>query len=86
MIAAEKYIAAVGAGPLIKRFFLDGLAGSFGELCFVEIADDFQDNAIKGKWMVVPTVTDENSLNNIDKKLIDPDHLDPEDMKRELGL
>jgi hypothetical protein len=53
---------------------------------YLETADDFQDNAMKGKWMVVPTVTDENSLNSIDKKLIDPDHLDPEDMNRELGF
>jgi hypothetical protein len=53
---------------------------------YFKFTDDFQDNAMKGKWMVVPTVTDDSSLNTIDKKLIDPDHLDPDDMRRELGF
>ena len=36
--------------------------------------------------MVVPTVTDDSSTNTSDRKLLDPDHLDPDDMRRELGF
>ena len=53
---------------------------------YSKFTDDFQDNALKGKWMVVPTVTDDSISSTINKKLIDPDHLDPEDMRRELGF
>lgn len=53
---------------------------------YSKFTEDFQDNAMEGKWMVVPTVTDDSSTNTIDRKLIDPDHLDPDDMRRELGF
>ena len=53
---------------------------------YLKFTEDFQNNAMEGKWMVVPTVTDDNSTNTINRKLIDPDHLDPDDMRRELGF
>lgn len=50
------------------------------------LSDKFRDAAINGKWMVVPNVTD-GSLSSLPKrKLINPDHEDPDDMWRGLGL
>ena len=47
---------------------------------------DFQTNALKGQWMVIPTVTDNNSINTPKRKIIDPNHEDPDDTWRQLGL
>ena len=53
---------------------------------YSDLSDKFRDSAINGKWMVVPNVTD-GSLSSLPKrKLINPDHEDPDDMWRGLGL
>jgi hypothetical protein len=50
------------------------------------LSEKFRDYALKGQWMVVPTVTDDSSSNLPNKKLIDPDHLDPNDIWKGLDL
>ena len=53
---------------------------------YFDLSDKFRDNAMKGKWMVVPNVTDESLSNLPKRKLIDPNHEDPDDIWRGLGL
>jgi len=53
---------------------------------YSDLSEKFRDAAIKGQWMVIPTVTDETISNLPKRKLIDPDHTDPDDMWRGLGL
>ena len=53
---------------------------------YYDLSEKFRDAALKGQWMVVPTVTDGTSVNLPKRKLIDPDHEDPDDVWRGLGL
>lgn len=53
---------------------------------YYDLSEKFRDAALKGQWMVVPTVTDETSVNLPKRKLINPDHEDPDDIWRGLGL
>jgi hypothetical protein len=51
-----------------------------------DLTDKFRDKAMQGQWMVVSGVTDNNSANTPKKKIINPDHKDPDDMWRDLGF
>jgi hypothetical protein len=53
---------------------------------YYDLSDKFRDAALKGQWMVVPGVTDGSSSSLPKRKLIDPDHQDPDDIWRGLGL
>ena len=53
---------------------------------YYDLSEKFRDAALKGQWMIVPTVTDETSINLPKRKFIDSDHEDPDDMWRGLGL
>jgi hypothetical protein len=53
---------------------------------YYNLSDKFRDAALKGQWMVVPGVTDGSSSSLPKRKLIDPDHQDPDDIWRGLGL
>ena len=53
---------------------------------YYDLSDKFRDAALKGQWMVVPGVTDSSSSSLPKRKLINPDHQDPDDVWRGLGL
>jgi hypothetical protein len=53
---------------------------------YYPLSDKFRDAAMKGQWMVIPGVTDGSSSNLPKRKLIDPDHEDPDDIWGGLGL
>jgi hypothetical protein len=53
---------------------------------YYNLSDKFRNAALKGQWMVVPGVTDGSSSSLPKRKLIDPDHQDPDDIWRGLGL
>jgi hypothetical protein len=53
---------------------------------YYPLSDKFRDAAMKGQWTVVPGVTDGSSSNLPKRKLIDPDHQDPDDIWGGLGL
>jgi hypothetical protein len=53
---------------------------------YYNLSDKFRDAALKGQWMVVPGVTDSSSSSLPKRKLINPDHQDPDDVWRGLGL
>jgi hypothetical protein len=53
---------------------------------YYDLSDKFRDAALKGQWMVVSGVTDGSSSGLPKRKLIDPDHQDPDDIWRGLGL
>jgi hypothetical protein len=53
---------------------------------YYDLSDKFRDAALKSQWMVVPGVTDGSSSSLPKRKLIDPDHQDPDDIWRGLGL
>ena len=53
---------------------------------YADLADDFRDKAIQGQWMVVSGVTDNGSASLPKRKLIDPNHEDPDDIWGGLGL
>jgi hypothetical protein len=53
---------------------------------YYPLSDKFKDAAMKGQWMVIPGVTDGSSSNLPKRKLIDPNHKDPDDIWGGLGL
>jgi hypothetical protein len=53
---------------------------------YYPLSDKFRDAAMKGQWMVVPGITDGSSSSLPQRKLIDPDHQDPDDVWGGLGL
>ena len=53
---------------------------------YYNLSDKFRNASLKGQWMVVPGVTDGSSSSLPKRKLIDPDHQDPDDIWRGLGL
>jgi hypothetical protein len=50
------------------------------------LRDDFKNSAMKGQWMVVPTVTDSTRISKPHKKYIDPDFKDYGDILGDLGF
>jgi hypothetical protein len=52
---------------------------------YADLADDFRDKAMQGQWMVVSGVTDNDHANLPNKKLIDPNHRDSNDLWGDLG-
>ena len=53
---------------------------------YYDLSEKFRDAALKGQWMVIPTVTDETSINLPKRKFTDSDHKDPDDIWGGLGL
>ena len=51
-----------------------------------DLRDDFKNAAMKGQWMVVPTVTDPTRTSKPHRKYIDPDFKDYGDILGDLGL
>jgi hypothetical protein len=52
---------------------------------YADLADEFRDKAMQGQWMVVSGVTDNDHANTPNKKLIDPNHRDSNDLWGDLG-
>ena len=50
------------------------------------LRDDFKNTAMKGQWMVVPTITDSTRMSKPHRKYIDPDFKDYGDILGDLGF